>query len=211
MNLHVLRTTDPAEARRRVAEGGRLRRVAHDMAAEPLAGGSPGLDGGRDSGFGLDALESGFAVETLGSDAEELAAAASRATPPGHVDHEAWPGPQERTDYWRSMLAGQVCGPVLPESLIVRGPGGIGAALALTRMPAASWWPGGPWVAEVFVVPGLQGRGLGAALLGEGMRALAAVGEERLGLTVTEANPAERLYARLGFRRFRTLYVVQLG
>lgn len=85
-------------------------------------------------------------------------------------------------------------------------------AVVVTRLGQAPWgWGGGPWVAELFVVPAHQGRGLGRALL---MRAIAwsqAAGEARIGLIVTEGNPAERLYARAGFRSRRTLFVLETG
>jgi hypothetical protein len=35
------------------------------------------------------------------------------------------------------------------------------------------------------------------------------VGEPRIGLTVTDGNPAERLYLSAGFRRRRTLFVLE--
>jgi GNAT superfamily N-acetyltransferase len=71
-------------------------------------------------------------------------------------------------------------------------------------------------VAELFVVPAHQGRGLGRALL---LRALLlraidwshAAGDARIGLTVTDGNPAERLYVSAGFRCRRTLFVLETG
>jgi hypothetical protein len=50
---------------------------------------------------------------------------------------------------------------------------------------------------------------VGRALL---LRAAAwcwSVAEPRLGLTVTDGNPAERLYAGAGFQRRRTLFILQ--
>jgi hypothetical protein len=63
---------------------------------------------------------------------------------------------------------------------------------------------GGPWVMEVFREPGA--RGAGKALL---QRALV-LSEGSLGLAVTHGNPAERVYASLGFKRIFTAYSVDL-
>jgi GNAT superfamily N-acetyltransferase len=63
-------------------------------------------------------------------------------------------------------------------------------------------------VAEVFVVPTHQGRGLGRALLSRAIGVCREAGEARMGLTVTRDNPAERVYAGLGFRHVRTVYVL---
>jgi GNAT superfamily N-acetyltransferase len=62
-------------------------------------------------------------------------------------------------------------------------------------------------VADVLVVPEYQGRGAGRALLQHAIARCSEAGELRIGLTVTEGNPAEHLYAALGLRRRRTLYV----
>jgi len=53
---------------------------------------------------------------------------------------------------------------------------------------------------DLAVRPSERRRGLGAALIGWGLRALAALGHERVRLWVTESNaPARALYARSGF------------
>lgn len=57
---------------------------------------------------------------------------------------------------------------------------------------------------EVFREPGA--RGAGKALL---QRALV-LSEGSLGLAVTHGNPAERVYASLGFKRIFTAYSVDL-
>lgn len=143
--------------------------------------------------------------------AAELAAASARSTPPEHVDHGAWAGPENRLAYWGKLLAGEVCGPVLPQSeLLVEPEGGIAGAVILTRLDPTTWWSGGAWVAETFVVPGRQGLGLGRQLLAHSIAACAAAGLPRVGLTVTDLNPAERLYERLGFVRVRSLHILEL-
>jgi GNAT superfamily N-acetyltransferase len=64
-------------------------------------------------------------------------------------------------------------------------------------------------VADIFVVPAHQGRGLGRTLLLRAVAWSCAAGEPRIGLSVTDGNPAERLYARAGFRRRRSVFVLK--
>jgi ribosomal protein S18 acetylase RimI-like enzyme len=56
------------------------------------------------------------------------------------------------------------------------------------------------WVLDLAVAPGGQGRGFGAALLAYAMRGTRQAGLTIVGLTVTDGNPARRLYDRMGFR-----------
>jgi GNAT superfamily N-acetyltransferase len=41
----------------------------------------------------------------------------------------------------------------------------VGAVVVTWEDPAQWGWDGGPWVADIFIVPMHQGRGLGRALL----------------------------------------------
>jgi GNAT superfamily N-acetyltransferase len=52
---------------------------------------------------------------------------------------------------------------------------------------------------------------LGTLLLTRAIATCRAAGEPRIGLSVTDGNPAERLYAALGFRRRRTLFLLDTG
>lgn len=63
--------------------------------------------------------------------------------------------------------------------------------------------PGVGFVVQVVVRPGFQGRGLGGAMMRELAACFRARGLERMGLGVTLANPAVRLYRRLGFGSVR--------
>jgi GNAT superfamily N-acetyltransferase len=93
--------------------------------------------------------------------------------------------------------------------MVADAAGAVVAAVFVTRAEPEAWgWPGGPWVATVLVVPRWQGRGVGRAVMCRAIARCTAAGEARIGLTVTEGNPAERLYHALGFRRRRTLYVL---
>ena len=59
---------------------------------------------------------------------------------------------------------------------------------------------GSPWeLIQIQLLPAAQGRGLGAALIRELLADAAAAGVA-VELSVLKANPAQRLYARLGFR-----------
>ena len=60
-------------------------------------------------------------------------------------------------------------------------------------------WPGGPWVIDVFEVPGAP-QGLGRSLLERAVAVCALDGHAAIGLSVNGANPARRLSEHLGFR-----------
>jgi GNAT superfamily N-acetyltransferase len=159
------------------------------------------------------AAPAGVGVAPLDCDAEGIALAAASATSPEHVDSVTWSG-IDRAEYWRSLLDGKgPCGAVLPaaSALLRRTGEGIVGAVVVTDMEATAWWAGEPWLPELFVVANLQGQGLGALLLEHALRGCGDVGCAQLGLTVTEGNPARRLYERLWFRAFRATWLIELG
>jgi ribosomal protein S18 acetylase RimI-like enzyme len=57
-----------------------------------------------------------------------------------------------------------------------------------------------PLIAYAMTDPAHKGRGLASALTEHALDSLAAAGEREVQLWVTEGNPAERIYERLGFR-----------
>ncbi|MFI5782064.1 hypothetical protein [Nocardia sp. NPDC051570] len=59
----------------------------------------------------------------------------------------------------------------------------------------------GPWISDIFRQPGPGYAGLGALLLRIVMARAAASGLAALGLSVTDGNPAHKVYDRAGFRR----------
>ncbi|MGA8634784.1 MAG: GNAT family N-acetyltransferase [Candidatus Dormiibacterota bacterium] len=197
----VVRTHDGIEAARLIAAGGRLRRLAYDMAVDLKTARTPETR----------PLSAGLHVERLDADIDGIALAAANAVPPSHVDFGIWSG-VDRFEYWRQLLAGEgPCGSVLPAaSCLVRDQdGAIVAALVVTDMPASEWWAGDPWIPEVFVVSGHQGQGLGGLLVGHAARVCVDGGYGRLGLTVSDGNPARHLYERFGFQAFRTTWLIQ--
>ena len=156
-------------------------------------------------------LPAGLRVDRLDADIDGVALAAANAVPSGHVDFGIWSG-VDRFEYWRQLLAGEgPCGSVLPAaSCLVRDEdGAIVAALVVTDMPASEWWAGDPWIPEVFVVASHQGQGLGGLLVGHAVRVCVGFGYGRLGLTVSDGNPARHLYERFGFQPFRTTWLIQ--
>ena len=159
------------------------------------------------------AAPSRLRVEGLDCDAEDIARSAASATTPDHVDFPIW-ARMDRVEYWRRLLAGKgPCGAILPEpSRLLRGAGGvIVAAVVVTEMEATDWWAADPWLPELFVGAGFQGRGLGGLLLGHALRGCANAGYARLGLTVSEGNPARHLYERFGFEAFRATWFIEPG
>ena len=63
-----------------------------------------------------------------------------------------------------------------------------------------TWWDDLPFLAFCLTRPDAQRRGLGAALISGAARSLEASGHRQVQLAVSRANPAVRLYERLGFR-----------
>ena len=100
-----------------------------------------------------------------------------------------------------SYVAGAVIGPYLgaASSEAVAADGVVVGGLVVNRMPSDDDSPGGPWVTEVFVEPSAQGRGVGRALFARTVGELRAAGESSLRLAVQVDNPAQHLYASLGF------------
>jgi GNAT superfamily N-acetyltransferase len=130
---------------------------------------------------------------------EALVPAWAAAYPPEHPDHV--PG-EVAIEYLREILSGREIGPPLAAGRVALAASGAVGAVLLTQAPPnpAIDWPGGAFVADLFRDPAPRWAGLGGALLRRGIAAAAAEGAERVGLSVTDGNPARRLYAALGFR-----------
>jgi GNAT superfamily N-acetyltransferase len=196
-----VRTTDASEAAELLAGGARLMREGSDMvldlAPDGLAPAAPSLPAG---------------VHAIGAAeaASRLPAASLLAYGPGHPDNPGSLAEAERR--WRQLMTGEAVGPVLePPSIAIEDLAGeVLGAVVVTRLWPESWgWAGGPWVADIFVVPAHQGRGLGRALLTHAVAWAHAHAEPRIGLTVTAGNPAQRLYESAGFQRRRTIFVLE--
>jgi GNAT superfamily N-acetyltransferase len=182
---------DPELGRALLAAGAHGRRHAHvrsrDLTAHPAARATPPPPGVR-----LGPLDRG---------AEELAGLYVSAYPAGHADWTYVPPPADPVADLGGVLDGHVAGPVLDISLLaLDGAGTPVGALILTAVPGEPPF-GGPWVAELFRRPGPELRGTGRALLEAGLEAATVAGLPAMGLAVSEGNPAERLYAALGFER----------
>ncbi|MFD0277950.1 GNAT family N-acetyltransferase [Kitasatospora sp. NPDC127111] len=135
-------------------------------------------------------LRDGFRAVPCDRDTEELLPARRAAYGPGHPDHHP-----DSDEQLHLLLAGHLIGPVLPAStLAVDEEDRVVAAVVLNHFEDV------PWVANVFRHPGLSYPGLGRDLLRRSLAGLAAAGFDRTVLTVTEGNPARRLYEALGFR-----------
>lgn len=134
------------------------------------------------------------------------------AYPAGHPDAGfGGRSPEEHERDLVGLLSGRLVGQVLEDAsaVVADAVGTVIGAVIVTRIGSQPWGcPGGPWVADLLVVPDRQGRGAGRALMTHAITRCAAAGEARIGLTVTDGNPAERPYAALGLRRRRTLYVL---
>jgi GNAT superfamily N-acetyltransferase len=186
-----------------MAAGARLVRHSHDLVLDldTLSPGSRWID---------PTLPDGLELVGIAQAGSGLGSAMFRAYPPGHPDARHSQQESEReADEVMSGAAGPVLEPPSAAILDATREAVVGAVI-VTRQGALRWgWDGGPWVAEVFVTPAHQGRGLGRSLLRRAVAWSHSTGEQRIGLTVTEGNPAERLYESLGFRRRRTLFVLE--
>jgi GNAT superfamily N-acetyltransferase len=200
-----IRTTDAAEAADLVAAGAVLQRHAHDMQLELHSSHVP-------DDWLRPVLPPALHLTPLDRPVGDIALASLGPYAPGHVDAGQGGTLVEATATYDSLLVGHTAGSVM-HSLsclaIEVTTNAVAAAVIVTSLPAASWWPGGPWVVDLFVVPRLQGAGLGRQLLQLVIARCVAEGYERVGLSVTEGNPAEHLYRAVGFERIRSVFVFE--
>ncbi|HEV2891644.1 MAG TPA: GNAT family N-acetyltransferase [Frankiaceae bacterium] len=182
-------TEDDALVEALVAGGGRVQRRGHDY--EYAVADAP-------AEWARTPAPQGFRLSN-DLDPHGLAASHERANPPGHPDHE---GGLDHVEDLRSMIAGEVLGPYVPEASwqVEDAEGPCGAVIVVDRPGAARRG----WVVEVFVDPRHQGRGLGRVLLQRAVAGTRAAGLPVLGLVVSDGNPARHAYDALGFRLVRS-------
>jgi ribosomal protein S18 acetylase RimI-like enzyme len=103
------------------------------------------------------------------------------------------PGPERLAGRMRELLAGG------DTAVVLGGPGPDG--LAVLRLRPAIWNDALEcYLAELYVVPGRRGRGLGRALMNAAMDLARAEGATYMDLGTSEADVAARgLYESLGF------------
>jgi GNAT superfamily N-acetyltransferase len=184
---HRVVTDDDALVAALVAGGGRVQRRGHDYTYDLSRVPASYAEWPAPQGFAL----------SRDLDAAGLVEAHTAANPPGHPDHE--PG-LDHLDDLTAMIGGRVLGPLVPaaswQANDAAGP--CGAILVVDRPPI----PGAPpslWVVDVFVHPRHHGRGVGGALLRRAIAGAAAAGHARLGLVVSDGNPARAAYESVGF------------
>jgi GNAT superfamily N-acetyltransferase len=140
--------------------------------------------------------------------AGDLAPAFRAAYPRDHPDFRSHPYPEDPALDLAPLLAGRQVGPLLAASAVAVDGRDRVVGAAIVNRAAGAPPEAGPWLSQIFRVP--AHRGTGRALLEHVLAALAAAGEEALGLTVTDGNRAEGLYRSLGFERAFSVFNVQL-
>jgi RimJ/RimL family protein N-acetyltransferase len=136
---------------------------------------------------------------------EEVVTAWLAAYPPDHPDHTTRNADEVVRDELIPLFAGTLIGPLLPcARLAVDERDEIVAGVVVND------WDGKPWIANVFRDPAHGRKGLGTGLLLSVMDRAASGGLPSLSLAVSDANPARRLYERLGFRLVETSMTVSL-
>jgi mycothiol synthase len=179
-----LATTDEALADALVKAGGVLHRVAvdmtHDLADLPA----------------WPPLPRRWALSPGRWD-EDLAGAVAEAYGLDHVD-----GPPSEQDI--AQVAAALAGTgdltaLAPATARVVDPDGRSAGHVLCAGPVP-WVDEGAWVMAIALANRARGIGLGRTLLAHALQGTRQAGLSKLGLSVTEGNPARRLYEGAGFR-----------
>ncbi len=145
--------------------------------------------------------------------AEPLTGPRLAAYHPAHPDHDPAADHATTRAELVALLSGAVLGPVEPSlSAVVRAAGDRATlgAIIVTCPPEDGIWPGGPWIADLFVHPRHAGNGLGRHLLGHTLSACARLSMPRLGLAVTQANTAADLYHSAGFTDLFSSWAIHL-
>ena len=188
-------TVDQLLADALVDAGGTLHRVAldlrHDLADLPRE----------------PVVPAGWRLAPSGWD-EDLLAAVREAYGPGHVDG---PWTDEDTAEVSAMhLPGAASPPLTGASAPVRDRAGRSAGHVLCAGPVPWAEDGGGWVLTIGLAARARGRGLGRALLVRALQGTRDAGLPTLGLSVTEGNPAQRLYETTGFAPVQRVLSVRL-
>lgn len=177
-----------------VRRGARIMRHAHSMRRD--LGPAP-------SEWTALTLPSGFRAVSCDRDARDLFPAWRAAFPPDHIDHYNLSEEEALTAELAPLLAGKVLGPVMPcSSLVVDEADHVVAGVIVTDRD------GLPWIADVWRQPGTGHAGLGAQLLRRVLADAAAHGLTEIALVVSDANPARRIYEKLGFQLASTSLTV---
>jgi len=119
-------------------------------------------------------------------------------------DEQAGRGDQDRADE-RDVRPAAEIGAAGQSRISQRPAASDGAGRVVASLVATRWeaigeeWPGGPWLVDLFAVPGAPLL-LGRSLLTRAVAVVALDGHDAVGLTVSATNRARRLYERLGFR-----------
>lgn len=191
---HIVETTAPL-GELLLAAGATLRRRSVLMTCDPAAPRDP-----------VPTPEGVLLGPALGCPTDELLDAYIDAFPPGHPDHHAGVDRDGHRELLRSLMDGEVIGPLLGCSRTAAAAGRMAGAALIMEMPGEPPLAG-PWVGELFRHPGAP-RGTGAAMLAAALDRAAEDGLPRVGLRVSADNPARRLYDALGFTETRTSVAV---
>jgi mycothiol synthase len=188
---HRIKSNDEEAARALIGAGCTLVRAATDMQR------------GFDEPIPEAPVADGWSIVPHDWD-DDLAVALNAAYGPDHPDQG------DRPTRLRSLTEGEKALTVLPGATArLKDPGGRSMGEVFTVGPVP--WGSVPmsWVLDLAVGPGGQGRGFGAALLAYAMSGTRQAGLAIVGLTVTDGNPARRLYDRMGFRPVRRHFEVR--
>lgn len=148
-------------------------------------------------------VPNGVVVVGAGRPAEDLVPARLRAFAAGHVDHAPT---RAQAAVLARIVEGREAGPLLDCSrLAVLSADAAVVGVALVTDAPVIGDDGGPWIADVYRDPDLRWAGLGTTLLCAVLTAAVDDGHDRIGLAVTDGNPARKLYERLGFREERSV------
>ncbi|MFF8914700.1 GNAT family N-acetyltransferase [Streptomyces sp. NPDC015032] len=176
--------------------GARVMRHAHEMRRDLVACPPP-------ADWSSCALGNGLRAVPCDLDADAVFPAWRAAFSADHPDHHSGSDEEALNELLAPMLAGSVLGPVLPcSALVVDETDRVVAGAIITDRD------GLPWVADVFRRPEAHYAGLGASLLRQVLGAAAADGLADISLVVSDANPARRVYEKLGFELIGTSLTV---
>ncbi|GAA4579974.1 hypothetical protein GCM10023194_07000 [Planotetraspora phitsanulokensis] len=174
--------------------GARLVRHAHTMSCD-LRGRTPAKV----------RPPSGFRFVPCDRSPEDLLPTWMAAYPPGHPDHQPRDEARTLSEHLVPLLSGELVGDLLPCSRLA-----VDADDTVVGGVLVNDWRGTPMVSDIARHPAGSPAGLGSALLATAMDAAAADGHRAVDLAVTHANPARRVYERLGFTVVRTGMTVMI-